>query len=127
MGPVPKNLGVEVVSVRRQSLRAMIRQEQRRGRPTLDEMKQCWNEVMSECGYLVIGTRPGVEPFVLGETVTELWEYPVGQPFRVIAYTDQHEYDTHTALMQSMRPEWRKIATAGHFGEGGKFYRVVTD
>ena len=110
---------------KRQSLKSFIR-EQRSRRPSLDEMKQCWSEVMSEFGYLVIGTKPGVEPFALGETVTDLWEYPVGQPFRVIAYTDQHEYDTHIAMMQSLRPAWPKIATASHFGEGGKFYRVST-
>jgi hypothetical protein len=105
----------------------MKSREQRSRRPTLEEMKQLWNEVIADQGYLVLGTKPGRPPMQIGETVTDLWEYPVGQPYRVIAYTDQHEYDTQIELFQSLRPSWPKIAKSAHFGGGSGFYRVVTD
>jgi hypothetical protein len=112
--------------MRRRSLKSFIREEMSR-RPSLDEMKELWNEVIAQQGYLVLGTKAGCEPMQLGETVTDLWEYPVGQPFRVIAFSDQHEYDTQIDLFQSLRPQWPPIAKAGYFGGGSGFYRVVTD
>jgi hypothetical protein len=111
---------------KRKSLRRLIREAQGR-RPSLDEMKCLWNEVICQQGYLVLGTKTVYEPMKLGEIVTSLWEYPIDQPFRVIGFTDRHEYDTQIDLFQSLRPSWPRMAKAGDYDGGNRFYRVATD
>ncbi len=94
-------------------------------KPLVEDVNKMLADVLTEKGYIVIGTKPGRSSYQRGQGVYELFGIPQEDDYIVECFTDFAEYLEQMKHFAEIRPTFPFKLEKCVEEEGQHFYRVV--